>query len=489
LFLVKKWKNWIGHEVRIYFLFVGVDPSVFCIKKPKYRGATKPFIVQIVETSIFSTIKSSDMYRIKTLVPFLFFLLSVLTTTAQANFVAGAIVKLNGDTIKGEIDYQQWAYNPKTIRFRANASESGKSYTYKDIKGFSIKDNDERYQTAILNVNNEAIDIKKMVVYESLDSIYTDFKLDLDTVFLLTLVQGRINLFELTYATDGKIHYFLQKDNSKLDELMYRQVKIRNRDTSGIYTVDTYKSQLRIITTDCLSEVRDFAKTPFVKSEIIQIITKFNVCSGKLSYKVKEASGEKYFSVITGVARPIVSARDYWSPNGISSYGQILPTIGASYEQTYNRMRNRLGFGIDLNLTFYKNYFNTKDIIYNRIIDYKVNTMALNLNVFLRYSLTAGKIQPYIKGGLGFSYLTSSAIELFGTDIGSTVQESIVSYNISPLQLRYLMAIGLKIGRFYTEPRVEKTLDLLDYGPKGVSSQLSLLCGYSWILNKKTRKK
>jgi hypothetical protein len=429
------------------------------------------------------------MYSIKTLVPIFFFLLSVFTTTAQVNFVAGAIVKLNGDTIKGEIDYQQWVYNPKTIRFRANASESGKSYTCTDLKGFSIKENDERYQTAIVKVNNEATDDRKMITYGSIDSIYSNFELDLDTVFLLTLVQGRINLFELLCPTDGKIHYFTQKENSKLEELMFRRVKIRNRDTLAVYTVDTYKSQLRIMTKDCLSEVRDFARMPYVKSEIIQTIKKFNICSGQLFYATKTSVGERYFSLITGIARPIISVRDYYNYQGQSFYGQILPAIGVSYEQSYNRMRNKLGLGVDLTMTLYKNKFESKDIIYNRNIDYSVNSMAINLNVFLRYSVITGKIQPYAKGGIGFSYLTQPGFEVFRTDNGSNIHETIVGYDISSLQLRYLIALGLKIDRFYIEPRIEKTLDELDYEPKGVSSQISLLFGYSWILNKKTRKK
>jgi hypothetical protein len=428
------------------------------------------------------------MYSIKTLVPIFFFIISVFTTTAQENFVAGAIAKLNGDTIKGEIDYQQWVYNPKKIRFRANASESGKSYTCKDIKGFSIKENDERYQTAIVKVNNEATDDRKMITYGSIDSIYTNFELDLDTVFLLTLVQGRINLFELSYPTDGKIHYFLQKDKGKFEELMYRKVKILNRDTFAVYTDETYKNQLKMITKDCLSEVRDFARMPYNKPEIIQTITKFNICSGQLLYKAKRELGEKSFSVITGIARPIISVRDYYNFDGKQHYGQILPVIGVSYEQSYNRLRNKLGLGVDLTLAVYKHNFTAKYIIYNRIIDYTVNTMAANLNVFLRYSFTAGTVQPYIKGGLGGSYLTSPALDIFYTE-NSSAPEKQVSYDISPFQLRYLMAIGLKINSFYLEPRWEKALNQLEFDQKGASSQISLLFGYSWILNKKTRKK
>jgi Outer membrane protein beta-barrel domain len=429
------------------------------------------------------------MYRIKTLVPFFFFLLSVFTTTAQVNFVAGAIVKLNGDTIKGEIDYQQWAFNPKTIRFRANASESGKSYTCKDIKGFSIKENDERYQTAIVKVNNEPIDTRKMISFASIDSINRNFELDLDTVFLLTLIQGRINLFELTYDTDGKTHFFTQKDNSKLEELRYRQVKILNRDTFAIYTDETYKNQLRSMTNDCLSEVLYFSKIPYTKPEIVAIIKKFNVCSHQLSYATKVETGERYFSINTGIAQPVFSVQDYYNYIAKTSYGQILPTIGISFEQSYNRMRNKVGLGVNLNFAFYKTNFNTKDVIYNSTIDYTVNTTAVNLSLFLRYSLTAGKIQPYIKSGIGLSYLTNSNVEVVEIQNNSTAREKIAGIEINPLQFRYLIALGVKINKFYIEPRFDRSIAALGYLSKGTSSQLSLFCGYSWTLNKKNRKK
>jgi hypothetical protein len=89
--------------------------------------------------------------------------------------------------LKGEIDYKEWIYNPKTINFRANKNKSSQFFKPKDIKGFTILSKNEKYQTAIVKVNNESLDSKhpKMSVYESVDSIDNRYiAWETDTVFL-----------------------------------------------------------------------------------------------------------------------------------------------------------------------------------------------------------------------------------------------------------------------------------------------------------------
>jgi hypothetical protein len=42
---------------------------------------------------------------------------------AQTNFHQGYVVKTNGDTVKGYIDYREWGQNPLSIDFRTNKDD------------------------------------------------------------------------------------------------------------------------------------------------------------------------------------------------------------------------------------------------------------------------------------------------------------------------------------------------------------------------------
>ena len=64
-------------------------------------------------------------------------LLFPILTFCQTNFYKGYVIKNNGDTLKGYIDYREWVYSPKKITFKNNNVVD--SFTPDDIKGFEIK--------------------------------------------------------------------------------------------------------------------------------------------------------------------------------------------------------------------------------------------------------------------------------------------------------------------------------------------------------------
>jgi len=59
---------------------------------------------------------------------------------AQANYQEGYIVKNNGDTIKGYINYQEWAYSPQKVEFKTNRTDNQpQDCNPGNIKGFGVK--------------------------------------------------------------------------------------------------------------------------------------------------------------------------------------------------------------------------------------------------------------------------------------------------------------------------------------------------------------
>ncbi|NJL75915.1 MAG: hypothetical protein HC892_13725 [Saprospiraceae bacterium] len=75
----------------------------------------------------------------------------------QGNFVAANITTRQGETVSGEIDYQEWIVNPKTIRFRKNEGSAVQTFKPIDLKSFTIAQNQEQYVASEVYVNYEPV--------------------------------------------------------------------------------------------------------------------------------------------------------------------------------------------------------------------------------------------------------------------------------------------------------------------------------------------
>jgi hypothetical protein len=420
------------------------------------------------------------MFKIKTLTSILFFFFGIYSAFTQTNFVAGAIITLNSDTIKGEIDYPEWIYNPRKIVFRSKNMPNAKTYTYRDIKGFTISDKNEKYQTAIVDMDDAPVDGHKLNSYGSIKDLETAPQWVRDTVFLLVDVQGRVNLFSLFQYADGKPHYFTQKNNGKIEELIYRRGKIINRDTFSVFTLSTYKNQLQALTSDCTVLNQGIDKLPYNKSEIFKVITEYNTCIGQSIYTYKQKKGQKRFLAYTGAALPLVKFKDFYNPKRKTAAGDMFPTLGVAFEQSHNRLRSKLAMGAELNFTHYKAGFSTTYAPYNRLVQYKVNTNSLKISPYIRYAFSAGKIQPFVKVGFGIAYINNNEVERVYTE--PTITPIMTnSLSMSKVYLQYLTSIGLKYNGYFVEARLNNSLALIG-GRSDVAtvSQSSLICGYFW---------
>ena len=113
----------------------------------------------------------------------------------RKNFVSGYVLKLNGDTLRGLVDYRNWAKNPNVIRFRTFTSDDIREFKPLDIVGFGAKD--EIYKSAVVKVEGS-----------SMNGIISDspkFSFRTDTVFLQTFYQGSKSLYFYKNRNDHDI--------------------------------------------------------------------------------------------------------------------------------------------------------------------------------------------------------------------------------------------------------------------------------------------
>ncbi len=409
---------------------------------------------------------------------------------AQSNFVEGNIVTLTNDTIKGQIDYPEWIFTPKQIRFRLNNSDKGKIYTSKDIKAFTIIYKNEQYERAIVSIYPEQIELTKSKVYTSIDNIASDYITD--TTFLRVLAKGRLNLLELQY-NQYQPHYFVQKNNTNMTELIYRKVLIKSKDSLSVSTVESFKKQLGQFTSDCHINETNFSKTHYQRNELLKIISQYNTCVQESFYTIKKERGRNYFSIMTGVMHPVSKIRE---PLRSWIYGdgvdimenKTLPLFALSFEQSSSRIFSKLAVGEELNIA-YVDITHKKHITYSlaeKTFVYSLKSWAFKGSGYVRYYLRNGNLKPYIKGGIGLMYYTNPKFTL--QEITSTPFPDLVETtgSIKKIKPNYMLGLGVKYKNFFIETRYDGWIDKDEnYGDTILIRRPAIFAGYSWLLNRK----
>lgn len=102
----------------------------------------------------------------------------IQTSFGQENYIPGYVISAR-DTLRGLIDYRNWAENPEKISFKEKPGDSAVVYTPSDIKGFGAAG--EFYESAVVET-----DISPKNINNVTDDAYfnPDLKTETVTVFL-----------------------------------------------------------------------------------------------------------------------------------------------------------------------------------------------------------------------------------------------------------------------------------------------------------------
>ena len=212
-----------------------------------------------------------------------------LTVFAQSNYHAGYVVKSNGDTLKGFIDYREWAQSPLSIHFKQTTID-------KDLLTFNPQ-----------TINSFGVTgLEKYVSYAGLVTIsknlFPDLPDHLDTtrrevtIFIKEITAGRY--LTLYYQNDqAKKRYFIAEGNNKPIELRYFQYYNDQKDVTEkwIYRGDfaTYINKYKNGDARLMDKVyrMDFNMARF--SAMVDEINDTKTVS-------KKASGIRLFAGLTG---------------------------------------------------------------------------------------------------------------------------------------------------------------------------------------------
>jgi hypothetical protein len=414
---------------------------------------------------------------------FLFLVVSFSGLLAQNKFEEGYVVTKSNDTIAGFIEYLSWSGSPKKITFRNSRSNQITTYSPVEINSFYIKSSDEYYRGLIANIDYSPHEISKMRDYESDADFFREYRPVLDTVFLKTLIQGKVSLF---YYKDfnNKSHFFVEKESMGIKELEYQQYMVQGK----VKYLKGYQELLKDYTKECSSLVSRINNINYFRSQLLSLISNYNSCTGSGNVYVKGKSKHKfsiYLNPIIGISishiSPSIQSSNYPQFSTINFNFSSKPTFGLAFDIFFPSKRKEWALSTQL---LYQGWsFNgvEEDPSFTTIdrLEYKLNANFVKAQLLGKYMRTnSGKVHPFINAGLSFnSKLNSSFQEIKTYTVGSP-ETSNIPFQVSTTSM--VIGTGASTHRWQGEIRYESNLGSKSLSTKTITAKQSV---FSFLLN------
>lgn len=166
----------------------------------------------------------------------LFFCVCPVIVFSQTNYKPGYVVNLNGDTLRGFVNYQQWDNNPRTIAFKYKVNDQTPlQYSISNAKAFAIN-GAEYFEGYKVNLSTDVNDPEKVV-----GSIDTSSRTD--TVFLRKISKGRY-LSMYSFQDNIKSRYYVMETGEAQPVELKYHVFLNSNEIKYLYR---YRNQLQYI--------------------------------------------------------------------------------------------------------------------------------------------------------------------------------------------------------------------------------------------------
>ena len=365
---------------------------------------------------------------------------------AQSNYQPGYVVALNGDTIRGLIEYERWDRNPQKISFKPTSGPKNLTYYPTQIKAFSVSG--EIYEGGIVDVDTSPVKVR------DLDSSALPSYVK-DSVFLQSLIGGEKNLLFLKDKT-GKVHFFI-KDNGSFPPLLYKQYAGRTETSSKVIVENTgYKGMLALYLKDCPGIQQKLANITYTQTALTKLFNYYYECTNSnASYTQQRIDGSFEAGVVVGMA---MTKLDFQGPvkylTDINYDASTKPTFGIFFDIKLLRTK---GWRVSNDL-LYTSFETKAQGDFEDFPDYTAYSSFkygyLKTHHALQISLLdQGKL--YVAAGFSAAVAIQKESEVLLVYSTGTITDP--EFKSRNYEFGYLAGVGFRGGRWNAEVRFEQT--------------------------------
>ncbi len=382
------------------------------------------------------------------------FLLILQPVFSQENFVPGYLIRLNGDTLRGFVDYRNWSSNPDQIFFRQSPGAPKSAFTPLSILGFSVLDED--YTGAIVETEISSANINNF-------GHERELQIQTDTTFLQIMVKGAKSISYYRTST-GKEQFYVRQGPS-WELLVYKKYLQYQDGQTLIGENKKFVGQLTIYLRDCPELQLKINQTGYQKNSLENLFLAYYKCTGSaISFHKKTEKTTLEIGVMAGLS---VTSVNFTS----SSFPQLVNakypnsenfTAGVAFDIILPRNHGKWSICNELAFSSFKTsgqYADKYQTTYTTL-----GFSYLEMNNMLRFKYPLGKVAIYLNSGISNGYAITvknykKTVSLFGPQ---TVEEANAINGPRKWELGFLAGLGVKFHRFSLEGRYELTNGIAD---------------------------
>ncbi|RKR80196.1 hypothetical protein BDD43_0292 [Mucilaginibacter gracilis] len=326
-------------------------------------------------------------------------LLIPLITLAQSNYKPGYIINLNGDTVKGFVDYKDWNQNPKSINFKTGNNTQVDKQNTNNTQAFAVTGFEyyKRFTLAISMAKTNTSDLST-----GMDSSSTT------SAVFLRLITGGKNVSLYSFTDSLKTRYFIAEGNSVPTELTYR-VFINPEDGSKTVTQTIYRRQLQVLIARYQPADKKTANqiqfSDYSESDLQKIVSKINGPNGQSKIKVESQNGLRFYVGLAANGTKTTSQGTAYL-NSTSSTVNFFPEVHVGMDAFFNKNVGTVLIRTELSVTANKGNYNLQGAADGLLLAENItfNQKIITLNpqfLYNFYNKPTAKI--YLAVGVGFN--------------------------------------------------------------------------------------
>jgi hypothetical protein len=381
---------------------------------------------------------------------FLFlFLFLFFNSWSQAIFEKAYIVNLSGDTVAGEIRYENWLANPREIRFRSSPQSDVEIYQPKDILSFSV--HNEIYISKTVDVETSSREVATLKNDPQL-------KINKRKVFLNLIVTGEKTLAAYNEYSGNTNFYIYFEGEYQL--LMYKKYLKKVENSNLVHEEKRYIGQLMVYLSGCPNIKSKINQTKYTRQSLQKLFDNYyRLCLGlKLEHSQKNEKDVLSFRVIAGLSYTQLNfsgSVDYLAESDFKASTNL--SFGGSLDIMFRRSRNRY---MIINELIYSSY--KTGVIYVKVIhhsyDIQLQMQQININSLFRINVPIKESRLFVNLGLVNAFTLSFQNPLVKTNtINGEVTRSEAFEEYRKWEFGGLIGMGFEWKNWSLEYRYQRS--------------------------------
>jgi hypothetical protein len=391
-----------------------------------------------------------------------------LALFSQTNFLPGFVITHEADTIKGLIDYRNWAVNPSRIDFRKTSDAPLIRFTPLEIIEFGVAG--EVYAGAIVEAEISPVNPNRITDDPS-------FQFITDTVFLQNVVRGEKSLYHR--RNNNGIENFYIKEDGEFTLLRYKKYFIFSPDYADrkirrlMAENKPFIGQLTLYLANCPTIQPQIERTTYEKKSLERLVRRYYACVDKeMEYFGTEEESALSFGVYIGPTSTSINFE------GDKFFNYV---IQPSFSNSVN-----FAAGLSLNISLPRNFGNfsiQNELQYSRFgfeaqyredripnVIFNVHSMELvfssiKLNNLIRYRLLRQPVELYLNAGISNGFYIEETnyrrIDQYVDGLESFSERKVLD-DPKRHELGILGGLGIAKNNFSFEGRYENSSGIAD---------------------------